>query len=193
MDLSTWFRKHTEMQQQQEQQLQQTSHTSPYQQQQQQNVQQFMMNQTPSSHMQQQSFQDQSQAPPTSVPQLESLQLQAQTELQQKQLLDNTLSTQPQQPQVQPVLAPQQQTGFGVAPSLSDTPPAQPLPMPHTSRQSATPTQAISSTQMLQLLQTNMSVLQRQWAITNAQPDGPNKVAALQYLTLQMRRLMNTQ
>lgn len=43
--------------------------------------------------------------------------------------------------------------------------------------------------QLLQNIQANVAALQRQWSLVNAQPDGPNKTAAQQYMTNQMRRL----
>ena len=52
------------------------------------------------------------------------------------------------------------------------------------------PQQQPTPGQFLQNIQANMNALQRQWAMVNAQPDGPNKTAAQQYLTGQMRRLM---
>ncbi|WFD24268.1 hypothetical protein MEQU1_002965 [Malassezia equina] len=52
------------------------------------------------------------------------------------------------------------------------------------------PQQQLTPGQFLQNIQANMGALQRQWAMVNAQPDGPNKTAAQQYLTAQMRRLM---
>lgn len=44
---------------------------------------------------------------------------------------------------------------------------------------------------MLQSIQANMNMVQRQWTMVNAQQDTPNKTSALQYLTTQMQRLMS--
>lgn len=43
---------------------------------------------------------------------------------------------------------------------------------------------------MLQSIQANIGMVQRQWNMVNTQQDGPNKTSALQYLTTQMQRLM---
>ncbi|KOS13526.1 hypothetical protein Malapachy_0024 [Malassezia pachydermatis] len=52
---------------------------------------------------------------------------------------------------------------------------------------------SITPAQVLQNIQNNMTALQRQWTVVNAQPDNPNKGTAIQYLSGQMRRLMAMQ
>ena len=58
-------------------------------------------------------------------------------------------------------------------------------------RRSTPSAPSMSPAQMLQSIQANMSMVQRQWAMINAQQDAPNKTSALQYLTTQMQRLMS--
>ena len=58
-------------------------------------------------------------------------------------------------------------------------------------RRSTPSAPSISPVQMLQSIQANMNMVQRQWTMVNAQQDTPNKTSALQYLTTQMQRLMS--
>lgn len=182
MDLSTWFRKHAEVQQQQQQQPQS----------QQQQMQQSQQQQQ--QHQQQQIQQQQIQQQPSAQAQLHMHQMHsspsnavASGSMQHSQPPNAPIAStyNPQNVMSQPAM------GMGVNAGNSDGKVAMnPVPSNLMNQNPGVPQQQLTPGQFLQNIQANIGALQRQWAMVNAQPDGPNKTAAQQYLTAQMRRLM---
>ncbi|WFD43573.1 hypothetical protein MPSI1_002236 [Malassezia psittaci] len=209
MDLTAWIRKNAEVQQQQQQQQQQNpqQHPQQYLQQHPQQHSQHPHSGNPTSHALPSNPSTNPTVQPAQSSQASALTNDTQHTTQNQQALRGQPSVSMAGQRAQPagsassaskaLSTPGQANMQGSTSSSTSLPPTQ-FPYqtggsngdsPNFSAASSTGNTGISSSQIAQGIQSNVAALQRQWSLVNAQPDGPNKTAAQQYLTGQMLRL----